>query len=204
MEIGRFVYGGFQMPKSIVHFHSKEAMEIFEGMKIGKIVNEIAPQIFKPVNSEVSLQPQECTWKLASKKMITSCHAVFQFHCDQYKIAGMLPYFDHCGKYYTLTSTHLNMSRNLACIFTPTDIMIPHYLKLIEAFTKGEEYATPYPNMNEITKDNLELYIKKMGPFSSFMHDFPIGQESEKGIKNEFKIRGPYVFFIMLFYRALD
>jgi len=195
MEISRFIYGGFQMPGAKIHFHSEEAMKKFESLKVGKIRNELAPMIFKPVTSPATLQPQDCTWKLVSKKMISSVHAVFQFKCDQYKVAGMLPYFDHCGKYYTLTSNHLKMSRNLACIFTPTDAMIPHYLRLLEAFTKGEEYSTPYPDINNITKDYLELYLKKMNVFSTFMHDFPIGQESEKGIKNEFKVKGPFVFF---------
>jgi len=107
----------------------------------------------------------------------------------------MLPYFDHCGKYYTLTSTHLNISRNHACIFSPSETMVQHYLKLIEAFTKGEDYATPYPDINSVTKDYLELFIKKINKYSTFLHEFPIGEESAKGIKNEFKVRGPYVFF---------
>lgn len=54
-------------------------------------------------------------------------------------------------------------------------------------------FQTPFPDINGVQKEFLELYMKKLGPFSSFMHDFPFGQEEAKGIKNEFSIRGPFV-----------
>ncbi len=84
------------------------------------------------------------------------------------------------------------MSRNLACIFTPSDSMVPHYLKLLGAFTKGEAFTAPFPDINNVQKDYLELYLKKLNVFSTFLHDFPIENPEAKGIKNEFQVRGPY------------
>jgi hypothetical protein len=85
------------------------------------------------------------------------------------------------------------MSRNLACIFTPSDTLIPHYLGLLGAFTEGKDYKAPFADINAVTKDHLELYLKKLGPFSTFLHDFPLETEEAKGPKNEFTVRGPYV-----------
>jgi len=70
-------------------------------------------------------------------------------------------------------------------------------MNLIEAFEKNQIFVPKYSDINIVQKDYLELYIKKKpGEFSTFLHEFPFGQEDIKGIKNEFKIKGPYVFSI--------
>ena len=71
--------------------------------------------------------------------------------------------------------------------------MVPHYLSLLDAFTKSADFKPPFADINNVQKDFLELYLKKMNVFSTFMHDFPIGEEEAKGIKNEFQVRGPFV-----------
>ena len=205
MEISRFFYGGFNALNSPVHYHTPSALKMMQRLSVGKIKEGLSAAIFKPRSPSASIDPKDDTWKLINKKMLTAVHAVFQFKSENHKITAMLPYFDHCGKYYTLYSKHLNMSRNLACIFTPSDSMVPHYLNLLGAFTKGEAFSTPFPDINGVTKENLELYLKKMNEFSTFMHEFPIGQEGTKGIKNEFKVRGPYVISSFIIYiRDLD
>lgn len=92
----------------------------------------------------------------------------------------------------------------MACIFTVSDSVVPSYLSLVDAFTKGADFVPPFPDINTIQKDHLELYLKKMGPFSDFMHDFPIGEEEKKGVKNEFKVRGPFVYDVFNDYRDQD
>lgn len=82
------------------------------------------------------------------------------------------------------------MSRNLACIFTPSETILGHYLALLEAFGKEAGFVPRFPDINNVEKEFLELYLKKVGVFSSFLHDFPFGQEEEAG-KNEFTIKGP-------------
>ena len=73
--------------------------------------------------------------------------------------------------------------------------MLGQYLKLLDAFTKNADYVSPYPDINNVQKEYLELYLKKMNEFSTFMHDFPLKEEEAKakGIKNEFQVRGPFV-----------
>ena len=96
------------------------------------------------------------------------------------------------------------MSRNLACIFTPSDTLVPHYLEMLGAFTEGKDYQAPFADINAVTKDHLELYLKKLGPFSTFLHDFPLQTEETKGPKNEFYVRGPYVSIPLLIPRVRD
>ena len=97
------------------------------------------------------------------------------------------------------------MSRNFACLFTPSDSILNHYLALLEAFNKGESFSQKFTDINNVQKDYLELFVKKAGEFSSFMHDFPFGKEDIKGIKNEFKVKGPFVIRnINKLYRDLD
>ena len=64
---------------------------------------------------------------------------------------------------------------------------------MLGAFTEGKDYKTPFADIKDVTKDHLELYLKKLGTFSTFLHDFPFDTEEAKGPKNEFYVRGPYV-----------
>ena len=85
------------------------------------------------------------------------------------------------------------MARNLACIFTPSETILPHYLNLLDAFGKAKDFAAPFADINNVQKVCLELYLKKLNTFSTFLHDFPINDAESKGIKNEFEVRGPFV-----------
>lgn len=92
------------------------------------------------------------------------------------------------------------MSRNYACIFTPSETLIGHYIALIHAFKDLKSYSTPFQDINNVQKDHLELYIKKIGVFSKFLHDFPFSKPEElNGPKNDFQIRGPFVTASKLF-----
>lgn len=90
----------------------------------------------------------------------------------------------------------MKLSRNLACVFTPNETIFGHYLALLDAFKKDEGFRSVFPDINNIQKDYLELYLKRVGVFSTFLHDFPFGQEDVQGIKNEWTIKGPMVFIV--------
>lgn len=102
MEIGRFIYGGFQMPDKALHIHSELAYKMFEDHTVGEINENFENLIFRPIREPPKEKLANQSWKIVSKKMISSVHGVFQFSNPNYKIAGVLPYFDHCGKYYTV------------------------------------------------------------------------------------------------------
>ena len=102
MEIGRYFYGGFVMPKEQVHFHAEGAWMVARKLAIGIIKCSLASKIFIPINPQEKTDVTKDTWKLVSKRMISDVHAIFQFKSSKYKSAGILPYFDHCGKYYAV------------------------------------------------------------------------------------------------------
>eukprot|EP00826_Nyctotherus_ovalis_P052757 TRINITY_DN6755_c0_g1_i6.p1 TRINITY_DN6755_c0_g1~~TRINITY_DN6755_c0_g1_i6.p1 ORF type:complete len:243 (+),score=42.90 TRINITY_DN6755_c0_g1_i6:143-871(+) len=187
MEIGRYMFGGFQMPGGRAHTHDDKAYKLLGSNVVGEIKEEFQARIFRPLGN-VKEKLENETWKIVSKKMLTSCHGVFQFKNPNYQIAGVLPYFDHCGKYYKLHSKHLSMQRNLACLFTPSDTLVPHYLSLLDAFTNNKDYATPFPDIANVNKEHLELYLKRLNVFSSFVHSVDFDSPA-----NEFQISGPFV-----------
>eukprot|EP01022_Parablepharisma_sp_SALTPOND_P020923 TRINITY_DN3934_c0_g1_i1.p1 TRINITY_DN3934_c0_g1~~TRINITY_DN3934_c0_g1_i1.p1 ORF type:complete len:445 (-),score=59.50 TRINITY_DN3934_c0_g1_i1:145-1479(-) len=190
MEVSRFIYGGFQMLNSLAQDQLQSFIKNAENMTVGRIKDPLPELVFRPINPSLGLIPKNETWKLVDKEMITPVHGEFKLRSENFKVSGMLPYFDHCGKYFTVYSKYLKMGRNLACVFTPSETILPHYLKLLEAFNKGEDFAPVYPDITNITKPYLELYIKKTGVFSSYVHGLPtIGQE---GTKNEFQVLGPF------------
>jgi hypothetical protein len=80
------------------------------------------------------------------------------------------------------------MQRNLACIFSPSDTLVPHYLKLLDAFTNNKDFQTPFPDIMNATKEHLELYLKRLNIFSSFVHSVDFNDP-----RNEFQVSGPYV-----------
>ena len=71
--------------------------------------------------------------------------------------------------------------------------MMNQTMELVNAFNNNKPFPAKYKEIINVQKDYLELYIKKSGVFSSFLHNFPFGEEDIKGIKNEFRIKGPFV-----------
>lgn len=68
-----------------------------------------------------------------------------------------------------------------------------NHLELIKAFNSNASFAPKYKEMANIQKGYLELYVEKTGEMSSFLHNFPFGQEDITGVKNDFKIKGLFV-----------
>lgn len=87
------------------------------------------------------------------------------------------------------------MERNYACIFTPSDTLVPHYLKILEAFTSNSDYESPFPDITKVDKEHLELYLKRVNIFSGFVHDLDLSNPNNP--QNEFKIRGPFVTVLL-------
>jgi len=90
------------MPGKAVHVHKDDAIKKATPMEIGRIREPLSSMIFKPAKAGAEVDLEKETWKLVNKQMISAVHGRFQFKCDNIKPAGMLPYFDHCGKYYTV------------------------------------------------------------------------------------------------------
>ena len=102
MEIGRFVYGGFQIPNKSVE-ETQSICAKLPKHNIGEIEEDLQCKIFRPTGELKEGKLEDQTWKVVSKTMLSGVHARFQLKNPNYKIAGILPYFDHCGKYYTVT-----------------------------------------------------------------------------------------------------
>lgn len=102
MEISRFFYGGFRSKPKGANIHSEKAINIAATLSIGKIQDTLKAQIFKTPNTEDLKTLELENWRVVKKEMLTAAHARFQFKNDKYKVNGFLPYFDHCGKYYTV------------------------------------------------------------------------------------------------------
>jgi hypothetical protein len=77
-------------------------MQLLTKMTVGSIKTGLRAKLFKPVKPLPEDPGEKEVWKLVSKKMCSGAHAVFQFRSAGYKLAGVLPYFDHCGRYYTV------------------------------------------------------------------------------------------------------
>ena len=90
------------MPGKPVHFHGEGAIKMAKNMAVGTIKEPFTAQIFKHIKPEGEVSIEKETWKLVNKKMVSAVHGVFQFKNDKFKISAMLPYYDHCGKYYTV------------------------------------------------------------------------------------------------------
>lgn len=101
-EVSRFYYGGFQGLSKEVHNHTGTAFSIARNLSAGIIRCNLQQKIFKPIKPQYENMVEHEKWKVCSKKMVSGVHAVFQFRSPNFKVAGMLPFFDHCGKYYTV------------------------------------------------------------------------------------------------------
>ncbi len=82
------------------------------------------------------------------------------------------------------------MSRNYSCTFALSESLAAHYASIVHAFNTGEPFSAPYPDIASARKPHLEIFVKKHGTFSSFMHELPTAADS---IQNDFQILGPFV-----------
>ncbi len=101
-EISRYYYGGFRFRGRETHTHSEASIHLLTNMSAGTIKSALKPKIFRPIKQQPEEALEKEVWKLVSKKMLSSSHGVFQFRSPNYKVAAILPYFDHCGKYFTV------------------------------------------------------------------------------------------------------
>jgi len=102
LEIGRYFYGGFKLGGKAPHAHTDGSIQLLPNISVGFIKSMLRPKIFRPLKQQTEEALDKETWKVVSKKMISSVHAVFQFRSPNYKVAAILPYFDHCGRYYAV------------------------------------------------------------------------------------------------------
>lgn len=96
------MYGGFKLQGKEMHDHGEMVYGAVSTNAVGEIKENFERQIFRPVGNPPKEKLADQSWKIVSKKMLTGVHGIFQFENPNYKIAGMLPYFDHCGKYFTV------------------------------------------------------------------------------------------------------
>ncbi len=86
------------------------------------------------------------------------------------------------------------MARNYACMFSLSETLAPHYVNMVQAFNKGEDFVSPYHDIASLRKPHLELFVKKLSTFSSFLHEVPLAEDgSSPGYQNDFQILGPFV-----------
>eukprot|EP00831_Metopus_contortus_P038305 TRINITY_DN30129_c0_g1_i1.p1 TRINITY_DN30129_c0_g1~~TRINITY_DN30129_c0_g1_i1.p1 ORF type:complete len:152 (+),score=14.14 TRINITY_DN30129_c0_g1_i1:321-776(+) len=150
-------------------------------MQVERVKDSSKFQTFQPLVLTKIEDLNEEIWKLQIKKMVSRVHAVFQFPNEKYKIVGVLPFFDDREKHYTLVLRDLQMSKNSACIYTPSDTLVPHYLKLLEAFLLEEDFDTPFPDINLAEEEYLELYFKiRQRNFQASYMIVTLGKKSQR------------------------
>ncbi len=78
-------------------------------------------------------------------------------------------------------------------MFTLSSTLQKEYANLLAAVQKSARFTPPFRDIHSVFKDHFEIYVKRIGAFSSFLHKFPVGAAESTGIKNEFQIRGLFV-----------
>ena len=91
------------MPGKSVHTHAAGPIKMAENMSVGRIREPLRAAIFRPIKTVTVDELETQKWTIIKKTMLNGAHAVFRFTNENFKIAGILPYFDHCGKYYTVS-----------------------------------------------------------------------------------------------------
>ena len=78
-------------------------------------------------------------------------------------------------------------------MFTLSSTLLKEYQKLLSAVQKGQNFTAPYQDINDVVKGCHEIYVKRIGEFSSFLHSFQVDAASLAGEKHEFEFRGLFV-----------
>ena len=78
-------------------------------------------------------------------------------------------------------------------MFTLNSTLLKEYQKLLSAVQKGQSFTPPFPDIHNVTKENFDIYVKRIGPFSTFLHSFQTDTASRTRQKHEFEFRGLFV-----------
>lgn len=181
-EIGRFIYGNHKTLNSNYHSHLGPAFSVMKENTVAMLENPLKFSLFIPQNGKTINDLETSIWKIVSFDPISGR---VKLHSNEFKVAGMLPYFQHAGKYIKLHFKGLNESRNYGLIFSKSSNILPLILKFIESFQQDSEFAPIFPDINNIIVDDLELIIKKGNRVSKMLYENQLPS-------NEFLVSGPF------------
>ncbi len=71
--------------------------------------------------------------------------------------------------------------------------MLKEYQRLLAAVQKSQPFIPAFADIRNVTKENFEIYVKRIGAFSTFLHSFQAGAASQSGKEHEFQFRGLFV-----------
>jgi len=126
-------------------------------------------------------------YKINNKTRLTPNHYLIGFRKFGMKFRAILPGFQHCGKYFTIKCPYLKASRNYSCTFSLSNTILPHLKNLFESFKLNKAYSTPYADIYNFHKDEIELNIKCLRFVSKFMCEMTFDSPT-----NYFGISGLY------------
>jgi hypothetical protein len=76
-------------------------------------------------------------------------------------------------------------------VFTLSSVLLNEYQKLLIALQRSQSYTPPFADINNTLKDHFEICVKRIGQFSTFLHNI---KTSSAGETHEFQLRGLFVF----------
>lgn len=83
-----------------MHSHSETATKMLEKMVVGYIKTGLDKMIFRGVRKQTYGETE--VWRLVGKKTVAGDVAVLQFRSPNFKVVGVLPGTEHCGRYFTV------------------------------------------------------------------------------------------------------
>lgn len=188
-EISRYIYGGFPCGNGLIYLHSESTNEIIERLKCGNVIPLFS--LLFTANNNIQSIDSDMRWKVTSRENVTSVHKIIRFSCGTNKINGIIPGVNHCGCYISVCSKQMNVARNYSYSFMNNQELFKAHANLPNALASASHWRPLCVNIGSFSKDYLEICVKKQRLFSKWLHEMELSDD-------EFEIRGPFVFFIIV------
>jgi len=182
-EISRWFFGSLHAADK-KHQHGGDADQLMLKYQVGTIKDPTSLNFHIGVDAGKTIK--DYFFKL-DKERITDIHDLIKLSSGNVACAPQFNNVSSFGRYYSVYSPYLNMTRNLCCITCAADRIAKEHCKLCVAVDNKASFIAPYHEMELVKVDYIPLIVKAIGKFSAWL-----GQEAPVGTK--FQISGPFVF----------
>lgn len=181
-EVSRWFFGSIHSAGS-KHQHGDDADQLMLKYKIGTIQDKISEEF------HVGIEPGRILkdYIFASTiERITDVHNLIKM--SRPPIACAPNYDNVCsfGRYYSVYSPYLKMSRNMCCVICAGDRISKEHRVLANAIENKLPYKRVWEEKESAKPEYIPLICKAIGKFSTWL-----GQDAPPGTK--FIMRGPFV-----------
>ena len=184
-EIGRWIYGSFKALKQS-HKHTGKALEMMKPLQVGRIADDLPMLLFGQSSDSI----RDKQWILNTRDGLTDVLCTLKLISTEVTVHCVADKIEHYGKYCTMTSKTMGVSRNYVVVHGLQNDLLDVYTKYAKAIRGNQPFTETIQPIHAADSHTLMFAVKlKNEPFTQWLIDE--ANEDEE----VFTVAGPFVSY---------